>query len=73
MGQLRAFRGDAFVNPGSRRQECHQYQQSADAITAGSESRLMVCHIIEGPMAGLQLSARQQDHEKATGNQSQSR
>jgi hypothetical protein len=73
MEQLRAFRGDVLVNPGSRRQKCQQYQQSADATTTGSESRLMVARIIKSPMAGLQLSPRQQDHEEASGNQSQSR
>jgi hypothetical protein len=71
--QLRASRGDVFVNPGSRRQKCQQYQQGAQAITAGSKGRLVVSRIIENPMAGLQLSPRQQDHEKAAGNQSQSR
>src|SRR5580700_1333884 len=73
MEQIRALCSDVFVDPGPRRHTCQQYQQSADPITAGSKGRLMVARIIESPMAGLQLSPRQQDHEKAGRDQSQSR
>jgi hypothetical protein len=53
-----------FVDPFSRRQKSQQYEQYTEAIAAGSEGRLMVTRIIECPTPGMQLSPRDQDHEK---------
>jgi hypothetical protein len=48
----------------SRWQKSQQDEQRAEAITPGSERRLVVARIIENPIAGVHLSPRKQDHKE---------